>query len=78
MLLTGSELTASSTARRADALLRKPFSPLELLSIVERLAGGMNGVPLERPAASTRRSSCSLYASDLRHLVEIERSSARC
>src|SRR5439155_20452831 len=29
----------------ADSFLRKPFSPLELLAIVERLAGGLYGIP---------------------------------
>ena len=29
----------------ADAFLRKPFSPLELLAVVERLAGGLHGIP---------------------------------
>src|SRR5439155_25480850 len=45
VLLTGADL-AELHGSRADALIRKPFSPLELLSVVERLAGGMNGVPI--------------------------------
>src|ERR1041385_8777204 len=72
VLLTGSDISELHPSR-ADALIRKPFSPLELLSVVERLAGGVNGVPL-RPARSVdSEEQLLLYASDLRHLVEIER-----
>jgi response regulator RpfG family c-di-GMP phosphodiesterase len=71
-LLTGTDISELHGSR-ADALIKKPFSPLELLSVVERLAGGVNGVPL-RPARSIdSEEQLLLYASDLRHLVEIER-----
>ena len=43
----------------ADAFLRKPFSPLELLSIVERLAGGLRPVPFRASRAEACRSSSS-------------------
>jgi response regulator RpfG family c-di-GMP phosphodiesterase len=59
----------------ADALLRKPFSPLELLNVVERLAGRSSGIPFR--AAGDRESTedaLLLYARDLRHLLELERS----
>ena len=72
VLLTGSEL-ADLHGSRADALIKKPFSPLELLSVVERLAGGMNGVPLRPPRSVDSEEQLLLYASDLRHLLEIER-----
>ena len=67
---TGTQLKADSAG--ADALLRKPFSPLELLSVVERIAGGRFGVPFR---AQRRREDeqMLLYAQDLRHLLEIER-----
>jgi response regulator RpfG family c-di-GMP phosphodiesterase len=72
VLLTGSDL-AEIHGSSADAVLRKPFSPLELLSVVERLAGGGAGVPL-RPAHSVDPGEQLLiYASDLRHLLMIER-----
>jgi two-component system, OmpR family, phosphate regulon response regulator PhoB len=47
VLLTGSNggIAESAGAAGANAFLRKPFSPLELLSIVERLAGGLHPVP---------------------------------
>jgi response regulator RpfG family c-di-GMP phosphodiesterase len=72
VLLTGSDLS-DLQGSRADALIKKPFSPLELLSVVERLAGGMNGVPLRSPRSVDSEEQLLLYASDLRHLVEIER-----
>ncbi|HEX7310686.1 MAG TPA: HD domain-containing phosphohydrolase [Gaiellaceae bacterium] len=72
VLLTGSEL-GDLHGSRADALIKKPFSPLELLSVVERLAGGMNGVPLRPPRSVDSEEQLLLYANDLRHLLEIER-----
>jgi response regulator RpfG family c-di-GMP phosphodiesterase len=72
VLLTGSDLS-DLQGSRADALIKKPFSPLELLSVVERLSGGMNGVPLRSPRSVDSEEQLLLYASDLRHLVEIER-----
>jgi response regulator RpfG family c-di-GMP phosphodiesterase len=72
VLLTGSDVTQIRNSG-ADAVLSKPFSPLELLSVVERLAGGLYGVPL-RPARSVDpEEQLLLYATDLRHLLEIER-----
>jgi response regulator RpfG family c-di-GMP phosphodiesterase len=72
VLLTGSDISELH-GTRADALIRKPFSPLELLSVVERLAGGLNGVPIRPARSAESEEQLLLYASDLRHLVEIER-----
>jgi ribonuclease P protein subunit RPR2 len=59
----------------ADAFLRKPFSPLELLDVVERLTGGLAAVPppARGEPAVTEGQQLLLYARDLRHLLEIER-----
>ena len=77
ILLTGSTGGTTASAKRAgaDAFVRKPFSPLELLAVAERLAGGLYGVPFR---ASKKRGDgpeeeLLLYARDLRHLLELER-----
>src|ERR687887_1532567 len=77
VLLTGSEGGTAEAAKEAgaDAFVRKPFSPLELLAVAERLAGGLYGVPFR---AAKQRSghpedALLLYARDLRHMLELER-----
>jgi diguanylate cyclase (GGDEF)-like protein len=74
VLLTGAGEEAEAPARDAgaDAFLRKPFSPLELLSIVERLAGGLYEGPFAG-GMHTSDEQLLLYANDLRRLLEIER-----
>jgi response regulator RpfG family c-di-GMP phosphodiesterase len=72
VLLTGSDLSELHGSG-ADVLIKKPFSPLELLSAVERLAGGFNGVPMRAANGVESGEQLLLYASDLRHLVELER-----
>src|SRR5262249_30775986 len=59
----------------AAAFRRKPSSPLELLAVAERLAGGLYGVPFR---ATPKRNAgpdepLLLYARDLRHMLELER-----
>jgi cyclic di-GMP phosphodiesterase len=77
VLLTGSDGGTSADAKRAgaDAFVRKPFSPLELLSVAERLAGGLYGVPFRatKKRAGKPEEELLLYARDLRHMLEIER-----
>jgi cyclic di-GMP phosphodiesterase len=75
VLLTGSDGGTAEAAEGAgaDAFLRKPFSPLELLAIVERLAGGFHPVPFRAAKAKGVPEQLQLYARDLRHLLEIER-----
>ena len=73
VLLTGSEAGAREEAETAgaDALVRKPFSPLELLDVVERVAGGLPPAPFRKPRDDA--GQLLLYARDLRQLLEIER-----
>ena len=75
VLLTGAGEEAEEPARRAgaDALLRKPFSPLELLTAVERLAGGLSIGPIDGGRVISSDEQLLLYATDLRRLLEIER-----
>ncbi|HYY33072.1 MAG TPA: HD domain-containing phosphohydrolase [Gaiellaceae bacterium] len=75
VLLTGSDggTQARADEAGANAFVRKPFSPLELLSVVERLAGGMHPFPFRATRAREVEEQLELYARDLRHLLEIER-----
>jgi ribonuclease P protein subunit RPR2 len=75
VVLSGSDGGTADTAldAGADAFLRKPFSPLELLAIVERLAGGLYGIPFRATKKREPQEQLLLYARDLRHLLEIER-----
>jgi response regulator RpfG family c-di-GMP phosphodiesterase len=77
VLLTGSEGGTEAAAKKAgaNAFVRKPFSPLELLSVAERLAGGLFGVPFRATKKRTRGpdEELLLYARDLRHMVGVER-----
>jgi response regulator RpfG family c-di-GMP phosphodiesterase len=75
VLLTGADATeGAGRAAGADAYLRKPFRPLELLSIVERLAGWRYGVPYSPVLRrGDEEEQLLLYARDLRHLLELER-----
>jgi response regulator RpfG family c-di-GMP phosphodiesterase len=75
VILSGSaDETALVHDSGADAFLRKPFSPLELLDVVERLTGGLTAVPPPvRGEARPDEEQLLLYARDLRHLLELER-----
>ena len=75
VVLSGSEVgtAIAADASGADAFVRKPFSPLELLAIVERLAGGLYGIPFRAAKHRPPKEQLLLYARDLRHLLEVER-----
>jgi response regulator RpfG family c-di-GMP phosphodiesterase len=77
VLLTGSDTGSVDAAKKAgaDAFVRKPFSPLELLAVAERLAGGLYGVPFRatKKRGTGPQEELLLYARDLRHLLEVER-----
>ncbi|MBA2462269.1 MAG: response regulator [Actinobacteria bacterium] len=73
VLLTGlDDVEEVAGEAGADALLLKPFRPLELLTVVERLAGGAD-MPLRSSRPRSDEEQLQLYARDLRHLVELER-----
>jgi len=75
VLLTGSEGGTQQAADEvgADVFLRKPFSPLQLLAAVERLAGKKYGIPFRTASTDEPEEQLLLYARDLRHILEIEK-----
>jgi response regulator RpfG family c-di-GMP phosphodiesterase len=76
VMLTGDEELQTEAAARAagaDAFLRKPFRPLELLGLVEQLAHGIAGLPSAYEELPPSSDQLTLYARDLRRLLEIER-----
>src|SRR5215210_7458795 len=75
VLLSGSPDVEArrSSASGADAYLPKPFSPLQLLGVVERLAGGGDLPPLEQLPPDGADGQLLMYARDLRQLLELER-----
>ena len=76
VLLTGSKsgTRVAADAAGADAFLAKPFSPLELLGVTERLAGRLYGVPMRvTRETGDPEEQLLLYARDLRHVLEVER-----
>jgi response regulator RpfG family c-di-GMP phosphodiesterase len=79
VLLTGSDLTDDARAQEvgADALVLKPFSPLELLAVVERVSAGLHATPFRASRTKRPDEQLLLYARDLRHLLEIERGQRR-
>jgi len=79
VLLTGSDMATETTALEvgADAFMLKPFSPLELLAVVDRVAGGLHGTPFRASRKREADEQLLLYARDLRHLLELERGQRR-
>jgi response regulator RpfG family c-di-GMP phosphodiesterase len=75
VVLTGGDESDIQRARRAgaDEVVRKPFSPLELLALIERLTGIESRMPTGPRPAARRDEELLLYARDLRHLIEVER-----
>jgi ribonuclease P protein subunit RPR2 len=77
--LTGADQEDVRAVQRAGAaaVVRKPFSPLELLAVIER-ASGRTPVPTKpRRSRAGEEEEVLLYARDLRHLLEIERMQRR-
>ena len=73
VLLTGTELSDEEAGGAgADALLRKPFSPLELVGVLDRVTGS-EGVDVEVAPNGEAHEQLLLYARDLGRLLEVER-----
>ena len=76
ILLTGAELTnADAREAGAHAILRKPFSPLELVRLIDEL----EEPPKELLVGETERDAEQLlvYARDLSRMIEVERAQRR-
>jgi response regulator RpfG family c-di-GMP phosphodiesterase len=76
LLLTGHEARQEDIERaRPDAVLRKPFSPIELVGLLDRL-GEPGLVPVAEPPADDAEQLL-VYARDLNALLGIERRQRR-
>jgi len=75
VVLSGGDEAELERARKAGAndVIAKPFSPLELLAVVERLAGREAWMPAPLRDPLEHDEELLLYAQDLRHLIEVER-----
>jgi ribonuclease P protein subunit RPR2 len=78
VLLTGG-FVATSVGQDAGAaaVVRKPFSPLDLLAAVERAADGVQHPLLAEAMPRPRDDQLLLYAEDVRRLLEVERRQRR-
>jgi len=74
VLLTGADPEDARRAQRAGAaaLVRKPFSPLDLVSVVQRVTG-KPAVARQPRRVKPGDEELVLYARDLKHLLEVER-----
>jgi cyclic di-GMP phosphodiesterase len=76
ILLTGADLDREALrSAGADAVLRKPFSPVELLTLVDKVSH----VPAPSPpgASVSDDEQLLIYARDLSRVVEVERGQRR-
>jgi len=77
ILLTGDEVGAAKAQEvGAAALLRKPFSPLDLIGTIDRVVEGLPQMPPTgyEPAVTDQQLA---YASDLARIVQTERAQRR-
>jgi ribonuclease P protein subunit RPR2 len=74
VLLTGADLDPDAVENSGVAgVIRKPFSPIDLLAAVERAGGGTNAPRLAEAGEGARDDQLLLYAGDVRRLLEVER-----
>ena len=74
VLLTGGDLEEQAGRDAgAAAVVRKPFSPLDLLAAVERASGSATPPLLAEAAETAPADQLLLYAGDVRRLLEVER-----
>lgn len=75
VVLSGGDGIELERARRngANEVVRKPFSPLELLGLIERLTGRETRARTGPRATPPHDEELLLYARDLHHLIEVER-----
>ena len=76
ILLTGGDLESEDLRNaRADAVLRKPFSPVELLMLVDKVSH--EPVSGGGSASGSQDEQLLIYARDLSRVVEVERGQRR-
>ena len=76
ILLTGEDTTTEDVdSAGADAVLRKPFSPLELIGLLDRVSEPGGGLLQEPP--TTDDEQLLVYARDISRLFEVERTQRR-
>ena len=76
VLLTGTETTAKEIEEAgADAVLRKPFSPLALIGLLDDFSGPARELVAQSP--DTTGEQLLIYARDLGRLLEVERTQRR-
>jgi len=76
ILLTGQETTTAEVrVAGPDAVLRKPFSPLELIRLLGSVGEVTPGIVSEPPADDAEQ--LLIYARDLNRLLEVERTQRR-
>ena len=76
ILLTGADIEGERLRTSgADAVLRKPFSPVELLMLVDKVSH--EPVPVGRGESASQDEQLLIYARDLSRVVEVERGQRR-
>jgi ribonuclease P protein subunit RPR2 len=76
ILLTGADLDRDALRSAGpDALLRKPFSPVELLALVDKVSNVISPAPPVGSAAED--AQLMIYARDLSRVIEVERRQRR-